>query len=133
MVPYKKFTFSSVQHRTTKYQKLIKFSKNSTLNKYYLQLSKFVAEVEVIPNSKGENPFNFYLTLDYFTTNSITNEKVASNFATDKDVFKAKFPYSAEFWNNQNQLPLTSELKDFLKRVAENKDKMKEFEIIGNF
>jgi hypothetical protein len=132
-VPYKKFTFSSVQYRTTKYERLLKFSKNSSFNKYYLQMSKLIANVEVIPATKTENAFNFNLNMDYFTTNRITTEKVEPNFATDKDVFKAKFPYSAEFWNNQNQLPLTNELKDFLKRVSENKDKKKEFEIIGNF
>jgi hypothetical protein len=86
-----------------------------------------------VASTKEENTFNFDLNMDYFTTASITTEKVEPNFATDKDVFKAKFPYSAEFWSSQNQLLLTSELKDFLKRVSENKDKKKEFEIIGNF
>lgn len=133
VVPFSKFMLSSTQYRTTRYEKLMKFSKNSNLNKYYLQLSKFIIQVEVIPSTKGKSTFYFNLNMDYFTTNSITNEKVESNFATDKDVFKAKFPYSAEFWNNQNQLPLTNELKDFLKRVSENKDKKKQFEIIGNF
>lgn len=133
VLPYKKFTLSSTQYRTTRYEKLIKFNKNNALNKYYLNLSKLNAQVEVVADKKSEESFNYYLTMDYFTTNSITNEKVKSNFAVDKDVFKAKFPYSADFWNNQNQLPLTNELKDFLKRVSENKDKKKEFEIIGNF
>jgi len=133
VVPYKKLAFSNVQYRTTRYEKLLKFGKKNTLNKYYLQLSKFMVKVEVVPNIKGESTFNFDLNMDYFTTNSITTEKVESNFPIDKDVFKAKFPYSSEFWNNQNQLPLTTELKDFLKRVSENKDKKKEFEIIGNF
>lgn len=132
-VPYKKFTFSKVQYRTIKYERFVRFSKNKDLNKYYLHLSKLKATVEVVPGAKEENTFNFDLNMDYFTTNNITTEKVKPNFATDNDVFKAKFPYSAEFWSTQNQLPLTTELKDFLKRVAENKDKKKEFEIIGNF
>jgi len=66
-------------------------------------------------------------------TNSQTKEKVNSNFATDKDIFKAKFPYSKDFWNDQNQLPLTNELEVFLKSVFEKKDKTEEFEVIGNF
>lgn len=130
---YKKFMLSSTQYRTTKYERLIRYTKNSVLNKYYLNLSKLNAQVEVLADKKNEKTFNFNLTMDYFITNTITNEKVESNFAVDKDVFKAKFPYSADFWNNQNQLPLTNELKEFLKRVSENKDKKKEFEIIGNF
>jgi hypothetical protein len=51
----------------------------------------------------------------------------------DKDIFKVKFPYAASFWASQNQLPLTSDLKDFLNRVSENKNKKEEFEVIGNF
>lgn len=34
---------------------------------------------------------------------------------------------------NQNHLPLTSELSDFLKHVSENKNNKKEYEIVGNF
>lgn len=132
-VPFKKFLLSGVQYRTIKYERFMRFSKSAAVNKYYLNLSKLVASVEVMPSAKGESAFYFDLDMDYFTTNGITTEKVKSNFDTDKDVFKAKFPYSAEFWNTQNQLPLTSELKGFLKRVSENKDKKKEFEIIGNF
>lgn len=132
-VPYNKFTLSKVQYKTIKYERFVRFSKNKDLNKYYLHLSKLKATVEVVASTKEENTFNFDLNMDYFTTASITTENVEPNFATDKDVFKAKFPYSAEFWSSQNQLLLTSELKDFLKRVSENKDKKKEFEIIGNF
>jgi hypothetical protein len=132
-VPYTKFTLSSTHYRTTKYERLMRFRKDSSLNKYYLQLSKLNALVEVVPSKTEDSTFDFHLTMDYFTTNAINNDLIQSNFAVDKDVFKAKFPYSAEFWNNQNQLPLTTELKDFLKRVSENKDKKKQFEIIGNF
>lgn len=132
-VPFHKFKLSSTQYRTTRYEKFVRFKKNSALNKYYLNLSKLTAQVEVVADKKSEETFSYHLTMDYFTTNTITNEKVEPNFAVDKDVFKAKFPYSADFWNNQNQLPLTNELKVFLKRVSENKDKKKEFEIIGNF
>ncbi|MFV8270334.1 hypothetical protein ACNQGP_10430 [Flavobacterium sp. GT2N3] len=132
-LPLKKFKLSTTQYRTTQYEKIIKFNKNDALNKYYLSLSKLNAQVEVLADKKSDERFYYNLTMDYFTTNSITNEKVESNFDVDKDVFKAKFPYSATFWNNQNQLPLTNELKDFLKRVSDNKDQKKEFEIIGNF
>ena len=131
--PYQKFTLSSTRFRTTKYEKLERFTKNNVLNKYYLSSSKLIAQVEVMTDKKNGKTLYFDLLLDYFTTNAITSENVESNFAVDKDIFKAKFPYSAEFWSNQNQLPLTSDLKEFLKRVSENKEKKKEFEIIGNF
>jgi hypothetical protein len=132
-IPFNKFKLSSTQYRTTRYEKLVTYIKNNSSNKYYLNLAKLNAQVEVLADKNSDASFNYNLTMDYFTTNSITNEKVESNFAVDKDVFKAKFPYSAAFWNNQNQLLLTNELKDFLKRVSDNKDQKKEFEIIGNF
>ena len=133
VLPFNKFTFTKSQFRTTKYERFFRQTKDSILNKYYVSISKLNAQVEVLVDGKSNNAFNFNVTMDYFNTKKITNERVNSNFATDKDIFKAKFPYSADFWNNQNQLPLTNELKDFLKRVSENKDKKKEFEIIGNF
>lgn len=131
--PYQKIFLLGTQYRTMKYDKLVSFSKNHALNKYYLSNSKLDVQVEVLADKRVEKTFYFNLKMDYFTTNAISNDNVASNFAVDKDIFKAKFPYSADFWNNQNQLPLTNELKEFLKRVSENKDKKKEFEIIGNF
>jgi hypothetical protein len=131
--PYHKIPFYGTQYRTIKYERRIRLAKNAALNKYYLADSKLNSRVEILADKRIEKTFYYNLTMDYFTTGSPTNEAVNSNFSVDKDIFKAKFPYSADFWNNQNQLPLTQELKNFLKRVAENKDKKKEYEIIGNF
>jgi hypothetical protein len=133
VVPYKKIMISGTEYRTKKYNRLMQFKKNTVLNKYYLSNSKLDSEVEVLADKRIEKTFYFKLAMDYFTTNSPTNENINSNFSEDKDIFKAKFPYSENFWNYQNQLPLTDELKRFLKRVNENKEKKKEFEVIGNF
>lgn len=133
VVPYKKFLISGTQYRTKEYNRLCQFKKNAALNKYYLSNSKLDSEVEVLSDKKTEKTFYFKLVMDYFVTNSPTSEDINSNFPADKDLFKAKFSYAEDFWMSQNQLPLTNELKDFLKRVSENKEKKKEFEIIGNF
>lgn len=133
VIPYKKVILSGTNYRTIKYNRLMQFNKSESFNKYYLSYSKLEAELEVLGDKKIEKTFYYNLTMDYFATSKPTNEQINSNFPADKDVFKAKFPYSENFWNNQNQLPLTNELKDFLKRVSENKEKKKEFEIIGNF
>ncbi|MFH7000389.1 hypothetical protein ACHRVZ_20930 [Flavobacterium sp. FlaQc-57] len=66
-------------------------------------------------------------------TNSFIADKAKSNLSMDKDIFKVKYPYSEQFWKNQNQLPLTNDLNNFLKKVSENKDNKKEFDIVGNF
>lgn len=131
-IPYKKIFLTGTQYRTIKYERILRYSQDKISNKYYISSSKLNADVEVLADKK-EKGFIYSLKMDYFTTNSASTEKVDSNFSIDTDIFKAKFPYSTEFWDNQNQLPLTTDLKNFLKRVAENKDKKKEFEFIGNF
>jgi hypothetical protein len=131
--PYHKIPFYGTQYRTVKYERRIRLAKNTILNKYYLADSKLNSQLEILADKRIEKTFYYNLAMDYFVTGSPTNEVVNSNFSVDKDIFKAKFPYSTEFWDNQNQLPLTTELKNFIKRVAENKDKKKEFEFIGNF
>jgi hypothetical protein len=131
-IPFKKIFLSGTEYRTIKYERLLKFTKNPALNKYYLNNTKLNALVEVLSGKNEGEPFYFNLKMNGYTTN-ITTEKGTSNFPIDKDIFKAKFPYSEEFWINQNQLPLTIELKNFLKRASESKDKKKEFEVIGNF
>lgn len=133
VVPYRKLMISGTQYKTTKYNRLMQFAKSVALNKYYLSNSKLETELEVLADKRIEKTFYYKLVMDYFATNRPTNEQINSNFPADKDIFKAKFPYSENFWNNQNQLPLTDELKDFLKRVSEDKEKKKEFEVIGNF
>ena len=124
--------FSKHQYRTMKYDKTVRFSKNANNNKYYLSSAKFDCQLEVLADKKIDKTFYYTLSMEYFTSKSFTNETIKSNFSVEKDIFKAKFPYSDEFWKNQNQLPLTTDLKDFLTTVAEKKNK-KEFEIIGNF
>lgn len=128
-----KLLLYGTQYRTTKYERLVKLLKDATTGKYYFNQSKLNVQLEVLADKRIKKTFYYNLTMDYFSTNNPTNEKINSNFPIDKDIFKAKFPYSANFWNNQNQLPLTNELNFFLKKVSENKDKKKEFEIIGNF
>lgn len=130
---YKNLSFSRGKYRTIKWITFLRFTKDIASNKYYPSNIKLDCQVELLIYKKSENPFYYDFNTAFFTTNSPTNENVNSNFATDKDIFKAKFPYSKEFWSNQNQLPLTNELEQFLKSVAEKKDKTKEYEIIGNF
>lgn len=116
--------------RTTFFQSLVQYAKNNENNKYYVSNAKINGNVEVLKNNLEVIIYDF--TTDLFITNSFIAEKVKSNFSEDKDIFKAKSSYSKEFWDNQNQLPLTSELNAFLKKVSEDKNK-KEFEVVGNF
>lgn len=117
--------------RTVLYNIDVNYRKNEIKNKYYLSSAEIDARLEMLEDKEIESAiYDFKANL--FITNSFTNEKINSNFSLDKDIFKAKFPYSQDFWTSQNQLLLTTELKDFLKQVSENKENKKEFEITGN-
>jgi hypothetical protein len=132
-ITYKELSFSRGKYRTTKWEKFTQFTKDATSNKYYVSNINFDNQIEIIDSKKSEKPFYYDFNMGFFVTNKPSNEKVNSNFDSDKDIFKAKFRYSKDFWNAQNQLPLTNELQLFLKSVEEKKDKTKEFEIIANF
>ena len=130
LLPYSKFMLSKLKYRTTEWTKHIKFMKDVASSKYYPVSSKMDIKVEVVTAKKS---FFFDNSIDFFVTSAPRDEKIIPNFSTDKDLFKAKFIYSADFWKSQNQLPLTKELDTFLKVVADKKDKTKEYEVTGNF
>ena len=129
-VPYSKKEDSKKQYRTIKWNRLVKCTKDLVSNKYYPSNSQLEAKVEELIDGKARY---FECNLNYFVTKTTNDKDIRPNFPADKDIFKAKFPYSKDFWNNQNQLPLTKDLELFLKSVAEKKDKTKEYEVIGNF
>jgi len=128
-----KETFRGHKYRTMKYQKTFNLSKNTTTGKYTLNNEKLDVLLEVLADKKIEKTTYYDLSIDYFVTKSFTNEVVKSNFSGDKEIFKAKFTYSEDFWKTQNQLSLTSELKTFIDKATQSKENKKEFEVIGNF
>jgi len=117
--------------RTTNTELSVNFKMNDEIKKNSINSAILKQSLEVIKDDTIKNTYDF--AYEIITTNSFIKDKVNSNFSADKDIFKAKFPYSKDFWKNQNQLPLTEELEQFLKSVAEKKDKTKEYEVIGNF
>lgn len=119
--------------RTTKYIFMVNYMKNPTVGKYYLNSAVFDMQLEVLGDKKIEKTTHYDFQANYITVNSFTNETINPNFSIDKEIFKAKFPYSDEFWKSQNQLPLTKDLKNFLNTVSQKKEYKKEFDIIGNF
>ncbi|MFD1603939.1 hypothetical protein ACFSJW_09495 [Flavobacterium artemisiae] len=129
-VPYSKD--GKVMYRTTSFRRISNYKRDDAFNKYYLSNANSVVRVEILESEK--NPKAYYdFTSDYFVTNSFISSKTASNLSMDKDIFKVKFAYSDQFWANQNQLPLTNNLKEFLSRVSANKERKKEYDVIGNF
>lgn len=129
-IPFQKE--GKVEYRTTSFKRTSNYKKSSSKDKYFLSHANAAVKVEVLGNESAAKASYDYVT-NYFVTNSFIAEKADSNLSMGRDIFKVKFPYAAQFWASQNQLPLTSELTAFLSRVTQNKDKKEEFEVIGNF
>lgn len=128
--PYK--SKRNMKWKTIETSLVVNFRKNMDNSKYYISNAKLYTTTEVINETTDKKDF-YEIEYNLLTTESFIKDKVNSNFSVEKDLFKANFSYSEDFWKNQNQLLLTTELKEFLSRVSENKSKGSEYKIIGNF
>ena len=52
-----------------------------------------------------------------------------ANVNGKKELFKLEVPYNKEFWEAQNQLPLTNEMRNFINKTHNTK----EHRVISNF
>lgn len=119
------------KYRTTNFTMKIMYAKNTTNNKYYKSDVTFSGNLEFIDKNSIETDYVFLTS--YTTVVNCVNEEVKPNFRPSEDIFKEKFKYDKLFWQSQNQLPLTRELKEFLKSVELKKEDKKVYNIIGNF
>jgi len=116
-----------IRYRTYFYELDVKFKKNSQDDKYYLNIAKLTAKVEV--RNEDKNP-NFYTTEYYWIAGNQGDYEVKDNTSLKRDLFKINKDYDAIFWKNQNQLLLTKEMKEFLNSLET--DKNNEYKTISN-
>ena len=129
-IPYQ--SKGPIKWRTIEADLVVNYVKSPKNNKYYVGSGKLSTTTEVVNEKKGEKDI-YECTYDLITVDSFIDENVKSNFSVSRDLFKSNFGYSAEFWDSQNQLPLTKELKSFLKRINDTKSIKSDFKIQGNF
>lgn len=117
-----------IKYRTNYYELDVKFKKNNEANKYYLNIAKLTAKVEVV----NENKESIFYEAEYqWIAENQGNYEVRDNTSLKRDIFKLNEKYDSLFWKNQNQLPLTIEMKEFLNGL--NEDANSEFKTISNF
>ncbi|MDF4204467.1 hypothetical protein PXD56_15940 [Maribacter sp. SA7] len=117
-----------IRFRTVSYEKEISLSKSSNTNTYYIVSAKYDVKVEL---TDEENSFSSFYDVSFILTTS-DNEgdfEVKKNVSTSRDLFKINYPYDQSYWNAQNQLLLTDEMLDFIKKVQ---DPNSEFKIKSN-
>ena len=117
-----------IKFRTVSFDKEISLSKSSNTSKYYIASAKYDVKVELTDEEKSFTSFydiSFILT----TSDNEGDFDVKKNVSTSKDLFKINHPYDQSYWNAQNQLLLTDEMLDFIKKVQ---DPSNEFKVRSN-
>ena len=114
------------KYRTSYYSLKEKCEKNIK-GKYFIASVSLQQQVEVYNKSNKNNydiEYQIIITLPF---SDISTFK--ANVSSKKELFKLNFPYNKNFWEKQNQLPLTEEIQFFLDKAHNQK----EYRIISNF
>jgi len=116
-----------IKYRTYFYELSVRFKKDEKSTKYFLDIAKLTAKVEVIDE---ENKSIFYNAEYQWIAQNQSDFKVDNNTSMSKDLFRLDKDYVPEFWQNQSELLLTEEMKKFVNGL-ENIDQ-NEYKIISN-
>ncbi|TMM56122.1 carboxypeptidase-like regulatory domain-containing protein [Maribacter algarum] len=104
------------------------FKEDPNIGLYFMNSGKREGKVEVSgPNNSYTNVYEMRIILT--TSKSFGRNDIKSNVNEHKDIFKLKHRYNADYWNSQNQLLLTEEMQEFIKRMGEEN---KEFKVKSN-
>ena len=117
----------AIKYRTYFYELSVKFKKDEKNTKYFLDIAKLTAKVEVIDEEKKSI---FYNAEYQWITKNPSDLRVDNNISLSKDLFKLNKDYVPEFWQNQNELLLTEEMTKFINGLENNDEN--EYKIISN-
>ena len=109
---------------TLELQRTIFFEKDPTSKRYFMNYAKQMAIVASKTEDQNE-PTTFEIEIILHTTNPFSALDVKSNVNEQKDVFKLKSSYNADFWKFQNQLLLTDEMLEFLTKLTDENTEFK--------
>lgn len=90
------------------------FERNSHTDK--LQLNKSILKGKVEVYSKDDKDI-FDFSYIYYSDPVINSTKLKNNINLKKDMFDLQLKYDSGYWENQDQLMLTSEMQDFINKV----------------
>lgn len=115
--------------RTINSELFIHYSKNKKEGKYYITHASLVQKIESFNRDNErtvfEAEYHLVVTEPFATLNSFKR-----NVKNSEQLFELNVDFDKSFWNNQNILPLTEELRAF-KKDMENYEK--EYKIESNF
>ena len=124
-IPYTKKPF--IKYRTIDYFYKEKCEKDTKNNKYFIANAIVNAKVE---GYVGEERIVYDVSFELIVTHPFSDlSTFKANVNGKKELFKLEVPYNKEFWETQNQLPLTNEMRDFINKAHNQK----EYRVISNF
>ena len=117
----------SGKHRVIDYYLKEKSEKDTDKNKYFITNAIMSQKIEGYNNGERivyDVSFELIVTHPFSDLNTFK-----ANVNGKKELFKLDVPYNKEFWETQNQLPLTNEMRDFINKPHNPK----EYRVISNF
>ena len=124
-IPYTKKPF--IKYRTIDYFYKEKCEKDNKNNKYFIANAIVDAKVE---GYVGEERIVYDVSFELIVTHPFSDlSTFKANVNGKKELFKLEVPYNKEFWETQNQLPLTNEMRNFINKAHNQK----EYRVISNF
>ena len=124
-IPYTKKPFT--KYRTIDYYCKDKLEKDAEKGKYFIANAIVNVKVE---GYVGDERIVYDVSFELIVTHPFSDlNTFKANVNGKKELFKLKVPYNKEFWETQNQLPLTNEMRDFINKPHNPK----EYRVISNF
>ncbi|MFC2681215.1 MAG: hypothetical protein ACFN01_01015 [Capnocytophaga leadbetteri] len=117
----------SGKYRAIDYYLREKCEKDSKNNKYFISNGVMTQKVELY--TQGER-IVYDVSFELIVTHPFSDiNTFKANVNGKKELFKLEIPYNKEFWETQNQLPLTNEMRNFINKAHNQK----EYRVISNF
>ena len=124
-IPYTKKFFT--KYRTTDFYLREKCEKDVAKSKYFIANGLYTEKIEGYNNDERivyDVSFELIVNHPFSDLNTFK-----ANVNGKKELFKLEVPHNKEFWETQNQLPLTNEMRDFINKPHNPK----EYRVISNF
>ena len=117
----------SGKHRVIDYYLKEKSEKDTDKNKYFITNAIMSQKIEIY--TQGER-IVYDVSFELIVTHPFSDlSTFKANVNGKKELFKLDVPYNKKFWETQNQLPLTNEMRDFINKPYNPK----EYRVISNF
>ena len=124
-IPYTKKLF--IKYRTIDYYCKDKLEKDAKKGKYFIANAIVNVKVE---GYVGDERIVYDVNFELIVTHPFSDlNTFKANVNGKKELFKLEVPYNKEFWETQNQLPLTNEMRNFINKPHNPK----EYRVISNF